>query len=29
MTQDQPPPHRADDPVCPLEHYSRHKVLCE
>jgi NAD(P)-dependent dehydrogenase (short-subunit alcohol dehydrogenase family) len=25
-TQDQPPPRRADDPVCPLEHYSRHKV---
>ncbi len=28
-TQDQPPPRRADDPLCPLEHYSRHKVLCE
>lgn len=28
-TQDQPPPRRADDPVNPVEHYSRHKVLCE
>lgn len=28
-TQDQPPPRRADDPVGPLEHYARHKVICE
>ena len=29
QTQDQPPPRRVDDPVNPVEHYSRHKVLCE
>ncbi len=29
QTQEQPPPRRADDPVNPTEHYSRHKVLCE
>jgi nucleoside-diphosphate-sugar epimerase len=28
-TQDQPPPRKVDDPVRPIEHYSRHKVLCE
>ncbi len=28
-TQDRTPPLRATDPVCPVEHYSHHKVLCE
>lgn len=28
-TQDQPPPRTVSDPVRPVEHYSRHKVLCE
>lgn len=28
-TQDQPPPRTVNDPVRPVEHYSRHKVLCE
>jgi UDP-glucose 4-epimerase len=29
LTQDQPPPRTASDPVRPVEHYSRHKVECE
>jgi nucleoside-diphosphate-sugar epimerase len=29
QTQDQPPPRTADDPLEPVEHYSRHKVTCE
>ncbi len=29
LTQDQPPPRRADDPLRPVGHYPRHKVLCE
>lgn len=29
LTQHLPPPRKADDPVNPLEHYSRHKVECE
>ena len=28
-TQDQPPPRTISDPVCPVEHYSHHKVECE
>jgi nucleoside-diphosphate-sugar epimerase len=28
-TQDQPPPRTVNDPVHPIEHYARHKVLCE
>jgi len=28
-THDLPPPRRVDDPLKPLEHYSRHKVACE
>lgn len=28
-TQNQPPPRTADDPVHPIEHYARHKVICE
>lgn len=28
-TQHQPPPRTVADPVCPVEHYSRHKVECE
>jgi nucleoside-diphosphate-sugar epimerase len=29
QTQDYPPPRTTDDPVHPIEHYSRHKVKCE
>lgn len=29
LTQDQPPPRTASDPVRPVEHYARHKVECE
>lgn len=29
LTQDQTPPLKANDPVSPTEHYSRHKVECE
>jgi nucleoside-diphosphate-sugar epimerase len=29
QTQGQMPPRRVSDPVCPTEHYSRHKVACE
>lgn len=29
VTQHQAPPRTADDPVDPIEHYSRHKVACE
>jgi nucleoside-diphosphate-sugar epimerase len=29
QTQDQLPPRTVEDPVCPTEHYSRHKVACE
>jgi nucleoside-diphosphate-sugar epimerase len=29
QTQGQVPPRTASDPVCPTEHYSRHKVACE
>jgi len=29
LTQDQPPPRTASDPVRPIEHYARHKVECE
>jgi nucleoside-diphosphate-sugar epimerase len=29
LTQDQPPPRRADDPVVPTDHYSRSKAECE
>ena len=28
-TQDQPPPRTVADPVCPIEHYARHKSECE
>jgi UDP-glucose 4-epimerase len=28
-THDQPPPRTVFDPVCPIEHYARHKVECE
>lgn len=28
-TQDQPPPRTVSDPLCPIEHYSHHKVECE
>ena len=28
-TQDQPPPRKVDDPPNPIEHYARHKVICE
>ncbi|NOZ28838.1 MAG: NAD(P)-dependent oxidoreductase [Chloroflexi bacterium] len=28
-TQHLPPPRRVADPVDPLEHYARHKVICE
>jgi len=28
-TQHLPPPRLATDPVCPLDHYTRHKVECE
>jgi len=28
-TQDQPPPRTTSDPVHPIEHYARHKVMCE
>ena len=28
-TQDQPPPRTVGDPVRPVEHYTRHKVVCE
>jgi nucleoside-diphosphate-sugar epimerase len=29
QTQGQVPPRTVSDPVCPSEHYSRHKVACE
>ncbi|MGD2176966.1 MAG: NAD(P)-dependent oxidoreductase [Anaerolineae bacterium] len=29
QTQEQLPPRVVSDPVCPTEHYSRHKVACE
>lgn len=29
LTQDQPPPRTAYDPVHPVEHYAQHKVECE
>jgi nucleoside-diphosphate-sugar epimerase len=29
QTQGQLPPRTVADPVCPTEHYSRHKVACE
>jgi len=29
QTQHLPPPRTAADPVCPLDHYARHKVECE
>ncbi|MGD9030649.1 MAG: NAD(P)-dependent oxidoreductase [Anaerolineae bacterium] len=29
QTQAQLPPRTVSDPVCPTEHYSRHKVACE
>lgn len=29
QTQGQLPPRTVSDPVCPTEHYSRHKVACE
>ena len=29
QTQDCPPPRTTNDPVQPIEHYARHKVLCE
>jgi nucleoside-diphosphate-sugar epimerase len=28
-TQDQAPPRTVEDPVCPMEHYTHHKVACE
>ncbi len=28
-TQDQPPPRTTSDPVHPIEHYAKHKVMCE
>jgi nucleoside-diphosphate-sugar epimerase len=28
-TQHQPPPRTVDDPVQPVEHYTRHKIECE
>lgn len=29
VTQHRPPPRTVDDPVDPIEHYSKHKVACE
>ncbi|MEW6718225.1 MAG: NAD(P)-dependent oxidoreductase [Chloroflexota bacterium] len=28
-TQDQPPPRRVDESPHPIEHYAKHKVICE
>lgn len=29
VTQNLTPPRKANEPLCPVEHYSRHKVECE